>query len=109
MTATDTIETGFDSKTLKQVKTGSPMEFMYNICLIQGDIYNLINGLESIIRWEHHELDICISVFNGSNSSAAMPTTTTSTLSHNINPINSKKWRFRSTARQIFWVSLLNN
>ena len=39
MTATDTIETGLDSKTLKQVKNGSPKEFMYNICLIQGDTY----------------------------------------------------------------------
>ena len=50
MTATDAIETGFDSKTLKQVKNGLSKEFMYNICLIQGDTYNLINGLECIIR-----------------------------------------------------------
>ena len=60
MTPTDAIETGLDSKTLKQVKNDSPKELMYNICLIQGDTYNFINGLECIIRWEHHELDICI-------------------------------------------------
>ena len=49
MTATDTIETGLDSKTLKQVKNDSPKELMYNICLIQGDTYNLLGtgGRES--------------------------------------------------------------